>query len=219
MKKSFFKYGVMAAMMLVAGFSFTACGDDEDDSTPDVITPDGGEDGDDAEEASPIASVSVVYSIKTADIADVLAVADDVYVRYVGEDNQIHQEPFSGEWEKAVQIPVIEGGGTMACQVIGVAKDSTSLAAISDKISLNFTVTATHKLTYANGNTSESFTFAKNDNQTYNLPDNFDYMLKVFNNDEERYGGINLAAYADNVADDSVTSLSFWKANKFVPGE
>ena len=91
MKKSFFKYGVMAAMMLVAGFSFTACGDDEDDSTPDVITPDGGEDGDDAEEASPIASVSVVYSVKTADMADVLAVADDVYVRYVGEDNQIHK--------------------------------------------------------------------------------------------------------------------------------
>ena len=219
MKKSFFKYGIMAAMMLAAGFTFTACGDDEEGATDGVVTPGGGGEGDDTEETSPIASVSVAYSVKTADIAAVQAVADEVYVRYVDEDNQICQEPFSGDWEKNVQVPAADGSCTIALQVVGVAKDPESLAALSGDVRLSFTVTARYKLNHVNGNTTDGSVMTTTGSETYTLPDSFDYMLKAFNSDEERYGGINFAACAHNEGGESVSSRSFWEANKFVPGE
>lgn len=219
MKRSFFKYGVMAVMMLVAGFTFTACGDDEDDPTEGVVTPGGDEDGDGEENTSPIASASVVYSVQTANFADMQAVADEIYVRYVDENNQVRQEPFTGKWEKNVEVPAVDGSCTVALQVIGVAKDDESLAALSGDIRLRIDASAVYGFNHVDGGKSDGWNLSAAVNNSYALPDGLNGMLNDFNSDKEKFGGIVFASCAQNDGGEHISPEAFWETNKFVPGE
>lgn len=214
MKTNFLKLSFMALMMLMAGISFTACGDDEDDTNTGEVIP-----GDDEQPA--IESITANYSVRAGNMDNLLAVADEVYVRYVGEDNTIHQEAFTGEWSKTIRINAVDGKCSAALQIIGVAKDDAELDAIPDQLDIDVDMDGnTYVATFTSGESTEATASPRRVLPSVLTNEQKDTWMKNIRLSGERYGGVVFSSYAISYDGISVSTAStLWEDNKFVPGE
>ncbi len=205
----------MAAMVALAGAAFTACGDDEETVIGD---PPGGGDGQGGVKA--VSHVTAEYSAIADSIGALEALTGGVFVRYVGEDNAIHQEPFTGQWEKTVNVPASDGKYAAALQVIGTAKDSATISSLSGvyKMGVN-TKGSKFTLNYTDGTSTvvPELLVSIYDMPSTSLPEHFTALWNNIKSRTETYGGLAFGMAVAAMGDTATVSYSeFWPEHKYV---